>query len=430
MKNFLYLSPYFPPDARVGALRPLKFVRHLPALGLRPVVLADAPEGRFDQRLLGAIPAEVLIVRDYGARTQRRWRRLARAAPQAEAVRPAALELPLAKRLLRSLEQPELVPLGPHALDIPHALRAARALIERHHCSAILVNADPFASAVVGALASRLTGVPLVVDFRDPWALCSLRRPLRKPWVERSVDALERFVVTTARDVILNTQSARELYAAHYAELGEARFSCIPNHADPTLFTPVGPASAPSEQRPFELLFAGTLRRFVDGQVLLDLLAALGRRGVGPDRVRLTITGSTNEALLARALQLGLGAYVHLEPPASYLDIAARQQRAGALLVLGHRDQQRIPAKLYDAALSDRPLLVVSENPELVELSQSIGGARVFAHDQAEPMAGWLEQHLSSGASPCEARSFRWTSAEASRKLAEILQQACLMRAA
>src|SRR5688572_12017554 len=186
MRSFLYLSPYFPPDTRVGALRPLKFVRHLPALGLRPVVLADAPQGTRDERLLSAIPSEVVVVHDYGPRTRKRWRGRA---PRAAAPWPGAFDLSLAKRLRRPFEQPELVPLGPHALDIPHALRAARKLLGAHRCEAILVNADPFASAVVGALLSRLTGVPLVVDFRDPWALCTLRRPLRRPWVARSVDA-------------------------------------------------------------------------------------------------------------------------------------------------------------------------------------------------------------------------------------------------
>lgn len=428
MRTFLYLSPYFPPDARVGALRPLKFVRHLPAQGFRPVVLADAPAGARDDRLLGVIPPEVVIVRDYGRRSGRRWRRRG---PSAETSPPpwlGALESPLGRRLATPFEQPELVPLGPHALDVPHALRAARRLLELHGCEAILVNADPFASAVVGALLSRISGVPLVVDFRDPWALCSLRRPLRKPWVARSVDALERFVIETARRVILNTESARLAYARHYAELGDERFACIPNHADPSLGR--APAAPALGEHRFELLLAGTLRRFVDGAILLEIVTELARRGVGPERFGVTIAGRGDESFLGRVLALGLGPYFSLEPPLSYLDVPARQQRADLLFILGHRDRQRIPAKIYDAALSDRPLLVVSENPELAALSSSLGGARVFGHDQAPAIAEWIEELIALGSGPPIERRFEWTSAAATARLAEILHQSCQRSAA
>jgi hypothetical protein len=409
MRNFLYLSPYFPPDTRVGALRPLKFVRHLPALGLRPVVLADAPQGARDERLLGAIPSDVVVVHDYGPGTRRRWKR-----PTQAATPPWLGALSLSKRLRKPFEQPELVPLGPHAFDIPHALRAARRLLGVHRCEAILVNADPFASAVVGALLARLSGLPLIVDFRDPWALCTLRRPLRKPWVACSVDALERFVVSTAKSVILNTESARRAYAAHYPDLGEQRFSCIPNHADPSLHAAAELEPAPRLRRRFELLLAGTLRRFVDGDVLLELLS---------DRVGLTIAGRASERFLGRALELGVAGYLQLEEPVSYMDVPALQRQADLLVVLGHEDRQRIPAKIYDAALSDRPLLVISENPELCALAASIGGARVFDHGAVAAMADWIGELLASESQRVQ-REFSWTSAAASERLAEILCRA------
>jgi hypothetical protein len=56
----------------VGALRPLKFCRHLPALGWEPVVLCDLHESdAIDVTLSEALPAEVTVVRDW-SRTARR----------------------------------------------------------------------------------------------------------------------------------------------------------------------------------------------------------------------------------------------------------------------------------------------------------------------------------------------------------------------
>jgi hypothetical protein len=235
------------------------------------------------------------------------------------------------------------------------------------------------------------------------------------------VDALERFVVGAAQRVILNTEAARRTYAAHYRDLGGERFACIPNHADPSLHR--GERPPPRQRARFELLFAGTLRRFVEGEVLLDLLSELRERGFEPKRVGLSIVGSASDGLLSRALERGLGPYLSLHEPVSYLDVPARQQRADLLVVLGHRDAQRIPAKIYDAALSDRPVLVVSSSPELSALTETIGGARAFAHQDVTSMADWVSELVEAGGASVK-RDFAWDSRAASARLATVLRAA------
>ena len=419
MRPFLYISPYFPPDSRVGALRPLKFVRHLPAHGYRPIVLADAPSAPADARLAAAVPRDVVVVRDYGRSTRRRL--VTPAIGIGHAGSSSRRPFGDGSRLRSFFERPDLVPLGPQALDIPHALAAAERVLDQYDCRAIVVNADPFAAAVAGALLARRKGVPLLLDFRDPWALCSLRRPLRKRWVEASVDQLERFAVGASERVILNTERARRDYAEHYRDLPAERFVCIPNHADPTLTVP--PSEPNEPRRRFTLLFAGTLRRFVEGDVLLDLLSELKRRGVTAERLALVIMGKAPAEFVHRAAELGLGEWLELEPPVSYLDVPTRLERADLLVVLSHRDRQRIPAKVYDYALSKRPLLVVSENPELEELAARLGAATVFPHDAIEPMADFVTSKLADR-SEGVARDFDWTSKRATSRLATLLDDA------
>ena len=77
MRRLLYISPLFPPHTRVGALRPLKFVRHLPANGWIPTVLCDLQaKDPVNWDLVQTIPAEVEVVRDYGPRARRLERKL------------------------------------------------------------------------------------------------------------------------------------------------------------------------------------------------------------------------------------------------------------------------------------------------------------------------------------------------------------------
>lgn len=416
MRPFLYLSPYFPPDGRVGALRPLKFVRHLPAHGFRPVVLADAPGQTLDLPLEAAVPKEVPVIRDYGRSSRKKL--VTHAAARASFSSGTSTRH---SRWLSLLERPDLVPLGPQALDIPHALAAAERTFDQYACRAILVNADPFAAALVGALLARRKRAPLLLDFRDPWALCSLRRPLRARWVDATLKKLERFAVETAERVILNTERTRLDYAEHYRDLPGERFVCIPNHADPAL-TPLPRERAPKASR-YRLLFAGTLRRFVEGAPLLDLFAALKQRGVTAREVGLTLAGHVPSDFLYRAAELGLGDFIELLPPVSYLEIPALLDRVDLLVVLSHRDRQRIPAKLYDYALSRRPLLVITENPELELLAERVGGATVFSHEAIERLADYVARQIEAERGDV-ARSFEWTSASAAHQLALLLDAA------
>lgn len=305
MRNLLYISPYFPPATRVGALRPLKFTRHLATHGWRAVVLCDLGRGEaLDPELSAAVGAGTVIVRDYASASARAERR-DRAPPAVEDRRerqPVTAWHRLAQGVRRRVARvnPELVPLGAHSLDVPHAIAAALRCQRRYDCDAILVNADPFAALWVGAVVAERCGRPLLVDLRDPWAVCELRRPLRPRFQRGLVDRLERYVVERAQRVILNTETARDAYLAHYPDLPASRFVALRNHADPELVS-AGPPQPRAAA--FTLLYLGHLRRFVEGGALLALLVELRRRGHGPSAARLrvvgTMPGEIRAALLA-----------------------------------------------------------------------------------------------------------------------------------
>ena len=164
MRRFLYISPYFPPLARTGALRPLKFARNLPAHGWAPVVLCDLWSGAAtDRGLLNAVPESTIVMRDYSRRAtqamrvlERQWQRQSDHSDVPERGKPTPVPKPLAEKVLPSwLYNPELVPLGEHSPRIPYALRRGRQILEHFPCHAIVVNADPYAGVLVGARLAR-----------------------------------------------------------------------------------------------------------------------------------------------------------------------------------------------------------------------------------------------------------------------------------
>lgn len=434
MQHVLYISPYFPPQRRVGALRPLKFTRHLAEHGWRAVVLCDlVASDAVDPALLEAVGPGTEIVRDYGWRSQATSR--AFFATDRGPKHPRRRVLPrfveaqvdaLTRRANELLERnPELIPLGHHVVDVPHAIAAARRTLARHPCDAILVNADPWAALLVGRAVARESGLPLLVDLRDPWAPCELRRPLRPRPQLALVDRLERQVVEASATVILSTETARARYVEHYADLPPERFVTIRNHADAALV-----AGPPRPRRDyFTLLFLGHLRRFVEGKTLLAMLAELRQRGHGPEAVRLHVVGTMPAAAREDAERWGVADQIVVEPPVPYREIGAVMQAADLLVAVSHAGQQRIPAKIYDYLTVARPILAISDNVELAGLLAAAGDAHARGLGDAHGCADLVEALVTRGRDArVERRSVGTSSAEATAQLAALLAAACRAR--
>lgn len=417
MRRFLYITPYFPPQARVGALRPLKFARRLPDHGWAPVILCDLwPGARINPKLLETVPESSAVIRDYSARAAKAQTSIHTRPPDnARGPKPPSW---VERWLPPWLRNPELIPLGEHSVHIPYALRAARrALKAWPQCEAIMVNADPYAALLVGAQLAMETGLPLIQDLRDPWSMCELRRP-RRPWPMREiVDRLERWAFAPASRVILNTETTLSDYRAHYPDVASQRLACIRNHHDRQL---IDQGQHPGFDR-FTLLFLGNFRRFVEGDVLLNVLAALNAQGLG-DQLQLVVTGECPEATWQMARQLGVADMLHTHPFVPYTEIAAIMEAADVLVSLNNRTRQRIPAKFYDYATTRRPILALADNPELARMVDGSGG-QLFGLDEPQAVAQWLASMIQQGRRPeVSQRTLDLSSELATARLVEHLE--------
>jgi hypothetical protein len=414
----------------VGALRPLKFVRHLPSLGWRPVVLCDHPAGAgagMARRLLDAVPADVEVIADWSAGALQRRKAWAHggAPPPGPGPRraPGGLKA-LAARIeaLLPASSVEWVPLGEHLRDMPHALAAGRRLLaDRPDLRAIVVNADPWAALVVGARLAEESGLPLICDLRDPWSVCELRRPLRPLPQRLLVDRLEAWVVARAHRVLLNTDTTRDDYRRHYPEVSADRFQTLRNHGDADLPGQGGGPSWPG----FTALFFGNFRRHVEGDVLLQALARLCGQGVGADRFRLVVTGSVTDHVRQEALRLGVADMLVEHPHVPYGEAGPFLRSVDLLVSLSNATRQRIPAKIFDYLTCPRPLLSIADSAELSGLLEGQPGVWCRGLTDVDGIADAMLEALARGRQAHHDRSaLGLDSRTASRRLAGWLDEA------
>jgi hypothetical protein len=430
MRNFLYISPYFPPQTKVGALRPLKFVRHLSEHDWSPVVLADlGPNDGMDRRLNELVPESCKVVWDYSHRAARTWQAFQHNSLPDSSVRSnrqtTASNSGLGKAIRRAagllpMPGPEFLPLGSHSPHMLHALKAGRRVLKEHPCQAIVVNADPYAACLVGRKLGLEFNLPVIQDLRDPWALCDLRRPLRPYPQRRIVDRMERLCIQDCARFIVNTRTTWESYVSFYHDIPSQRFSYIRNHADVNLIS--GGSYTPDQR--YTLLFMGNFRRFVEGTVLLDVLAELKRRGFSSRNLVLKVSGNLPGEALDEARRLGVEDLLESHPFVPYYEVGSFMAAADLLVSLSNASRQRIPAKLYDYATNSRPLLAIGDNLEVETMLDAVDGVTFHGLHETASIADSVAAEMGRGRHRTIDRSqTELDSTTATGKLASILDE-------
>ncbi|HEY6881693.1 MAG TPA: hypothetical protein VI299_26885 [Polyangiales bacterium] len=194
-RRVLMIAPYFPPRARVGARRPLRFARYLPEFDVTPLVVslasASAPAAA-DRDVLSALERFELY------------------APFDRTERPAHAPRGKARGSMLDTHTP---------IDTWWPLLVAQAgrVIERARKFApdvVWSTADPWSSHALAMRVARALQVPWIADFRDPWSLCRVRTRGRPRWVQRIDAHAERAYIEAASRCTFTSERTTARYRA------------------------------------------------------------------------------------------------------------------------------------------------------------------------------------------------------------------------
>lgn len=341
MRSVLMVAFHYPPSfGSSGVQRTLKFSRHLPASGWRPLVLTAHPRAypETSREGLEDIPADVEVARAFAIDSRRHL-----------AVRGSSL------RILGVPDQWISWWLG----GVPTGLR----LIRRHR-PAVIWSTYPIPTAPLIALTlHRLTGIPWVADFRDP--MIEADYPSHGP-TRRVHQWIEGRAAARARRLVFTTPSARQGFLARHPGVAPARCLVISNGYDEADFTGTprpGPTEIPAG-RPVRIVHAGFVYQDErDPRPLLRALSRLRKDGrIDPGNFRLDLRAPGTPDYYADLIQsLDLQDLVFVLPPLPYRESLQDSAAAGALLVLqGAPCNHQIPAKAYEYLRLGRPVLALT----------------------------------------------------------------------
>ena len=411
-RRLLLLTYHFPPSQAAGALRWQRMLPYAAARGWAadvvtvdparispadPRRLAELPPGT---RIFAAADGEhwsskpLAVVRRL---ISRRSRRPVAATPEAAGAPSSSGPLAISRESLRWLP-PTAARLKRmvgawlnHAKEDVWALdaeRVGRQLASGVRYDAIISCGPPHAIHAAAARLSRRTGVPFVMDLRDPWScIADLEASIASPLWYRIAERRERGAVAQAGLVVMNTEPARlAMQAAHPA--AAARIITARNGCDDEYI----PASRHGKR--FTIAYAGSIYLSRDPGPFMRAAARVVRTmNLGPDDFRIAVLGQVAGApIRAMADECGMGEYLTLEAPRPRREALEFLAEAAMLLNLPQSAEQCIPSKLFEYVQFNAWLLALEPEGTATEMLLRDSGADIVPPDDEAAIAAVIRE--------------------------------------
>jgi glycosyltransferase involved in cell wall biosynthesis len=343
VKRVLMVAFHFPPlRGSSGIQRTLKFAQYLPALGWQPLVLSAHPRAYVNQGpdQLAEIPAGTVVKRAFALDSGRHlaWR----------------------GRYLRFTAWPDRFVtwcLG--------AVPAGLALVRQYRPQVLWTTFPIASSTLIGLLLHKLTGLPWIVDFRDP--MTDTNYP-REPHLRAIWRWIERRAVNNAALVVCTTPGAVVTYTTRYPELPRSRFVMLENGYDEENFRTAGSAGQAAPRapgQPFTLIHSGIIYPSERDPVpLVRALAELKAEGaIDASQLRIVLRATAHDDYVGGLLaEHGIEDLVSLAPHVPYQAALAEMLTADGLMVLQASNcNHQVPAKLYEYLRAGRPILALTD---------------------------------------------------------------------
>jgi glycosyltransferase involved in cell wall biosynthesis len=259
----------------------------------------------------------------------------------------------------------------------------------------------PLSSGVAAYKASVATGLPYVLDFRDPWGLEYYEEEVRRPaWARRIDNRIICRMFERAQGVVFLFESVAQAYMRTFPEaLEKSKIHIIPNGFEGEVESFV---HTPGDR--CTVLYAGMLSSYRYDTLLEGLVRLKRNARERAAELRVRFVGEGLRELAERVADLDLGDVIEILPPTSHAEVRRLQQEAHALLVLGRtpgREGHELVAgaKLFGYLQAGRPIIGIVPRDETRRILSHIGNSLIANADAPEEVSAVFEQVLNAWSS-------------------------------
>lgn len=399
-RKVLVIAYEFPPMGGIASVWKAKYVKFLPRFCWEPLVVSvrDAPTNIPDRGLLDDLPPGLEVTRTFSLEPTRVVRLLKRGHGAAAGERQRNDE---GKDVIFSYTGlPFDVVAAIKAFFIPDekvgwlpfALPAALRLIRERSPRVIFSSSPPYTAHLVAMACKRVTGLPWVCEFLDPWVDYTHFKPLTpiNAWANLW---LEGAIVRGADAVVGAMPGIIEGFRSRYHDVREDRYHVITYGFDPAdyaeevefrdRFTVTWIGSVFAERRPRGLVAA--VRKLLEEE------------RISPADFRLSFVGTMDLDSLRMVSEAGIDEVVEMVGFVTYRE-SIRRMRSSHLLTFQlaeGRDARFVyTGKMFEYFGARRPILALVGEGATRELIEELGAGVAVDPRDVEGIAAALMEFI------------------------------------
>jgi len=374
IRNLLFISYHFPPAGGAAVQRPLKFVKYLPLFGWNPIVLTVSNPSLEcnDETLLQNLPQGVCIYKTYRlpllpfAEAYREREKhnydssgkLVFMQSKNQFYKPFILIINKLFNVVKYIANNFVYIPDWHIGWLPGTVLKGTLLVRKNNAKVIYSTGEPWTSFLAAFLIFKLTKIPYILDFRDPWTLePNMKSPgaVHKWFCER----LEKLCIHRAHRVIFTCNKAAKSYQLKYESEGLEKFVVIPNGYEPEDFEGISRTKSDI----FSISYIGSLY-FQYCEAIDTLFRAINRilKKIPEmsNKLQINFVGLTNGYVEEYLQKYKIHNVVRIIGYVDYRDSIQYMVDAAVLLLFGDRSGLQVSGKAYQYLAAKRPILLLA----------------------------------------------------------------------
>jgi hypothetical protein len=352
-KKILLCAYAFPPIAGPQAIRWLQFVKHLSSKGWNIDILTVKPSKgypRYNVKLLEDLPNNIRIFRTYPGPLHRLvyGRYLSSSKSKtSQKIKPTSPRTLKLRKLYRGLSY-FLIP--DRMIEwLPYALKKGKELLQKNQYDMILSSGFPFSTHVVAYFLKKISNLPWVADYGDPWGFHPSDDPKLIKFLNRR---MEEKILRNVDSIIVTTKETKDGYLNSYQFLPDDKIAVIPQGFDDRLYKKIRPITS----KKFRIVFTGNLS-YSDREAA-SFFRALSM--IDARNIEVVISGYTSPDLVMRIKRTAqIKNTIEILGFRQSEEIVALQKGGDVLISFGWRGGFQIPGKIFEYIAARRPILHV-----------------------------------------------------------------------
>jgi glycosyltransferase involved in cell wall biosynthesis len=409
VNKVLVISYHFPPTGGAKTRRMLKFLKHLPTFSWQPIVLtANNPRiFNFDPSLIDELPKGIEIHRAPTVESLIRNKRLARQGQKNDrdySHNSPAKTPSWGRQLRRSLGRWFVIP-DAFITWLPFAVSLALRINKKNAIDVVYATCPPFSNLIVATILKKLTGLPVVYDFRDAW----VSNPARKrkyPKLRQELESLcERRMVKAANLVLSTTAGIVEDFRGRYPDEPPSKFALLTNGYDTEDLPPISPPGKARSER-MRLVHTGHLTAERCPRPFLQALSQLlQERPNVKQEIEVFFIGQNDQFLDGKRTEDYVAEYalegnVRLIKHVPRAEAMRYQTSADILLLfIGRVPKEQIltygmAGKVFDYMIAKKPVLALADRGPVSQIIEDTGIGDVIEPSDVKNIKAYLEKSL------------------------------------